>query len=76
MKYHKIFTEMPLFEETLQVSIPASFNRDQLNCESCEKVLTRKRLRLHINICQNPVIHVFCSKFCKNKWCFDQGKNE
>ena len=76
MKFHKIFTDMPLFEETLQVTITESLNRDQLYCESCEKIITRKRQRVHINICQTPVIHVFCSKICKNKWCFDHQKRE
>ena len=65
---------MPLIEKTLQVSIPESLNRDQVNCEICEKIITKKRQRLHINICQTPVIHVFCSKICKNKWCFDHPK--
>ena len=74
MKFHEIFSEMPLYEETIQVSISASLNRDQLNCESCKKIITRKRQRLHINICQTPVIHVFCSKICKNKWCFNHTK--
>ena len=76
MKFHEIFTKMPIYEETLQVSISASLNKDQLYCESCEKIITSKRQRLHINICQTPVIHVFCSKNCKNRWCFDQPKRE
>ena len=67
---------MPLIEKTLQVSIPESLNRDQVNCEICEKIITRKRQRLHINICQTPTIHVFCSKICKDRWCFDQSKKK
>ncbi|MHA1661526.1 MAG: hypothetical protein ACTSUT_20710 [Promethearchaeota archaeon] len=41
-----------------------------MNCEYCKKPMTRTRVK-HINICQPEPVHIFCSKECKNKWCFE-----
>jgi len=43
-------------------------------CEFCNKALP-KRFKSHKNICQEPMEHKFCSRECKEKWCYEkQGK--
>nr|WP_147664638.1 hypothetical protein [Candidatus Prometheoarchaeum syntrophicum] len=37
-------------------------------CEICLKAL-RKRFKTHINTCQEPQEHHFCSRECKELWC-------
>jgi hypothetical protein len=42
-------------------------------CDYCGKTMTRTN-KHHINICQTTTNHVFCSKKCKDNWCFDIQK--
>ncbi len=46
-------------------------------CEFCKKSLSLRRgNKPHINIC-NPVrIHLFCSRDCKDQWCYAVQKNK
>lgn len=38
-------------------------------CSICHKSIgNRSNIKKHINVCQSPVVHLFCSKECKNKW--------
>lgn len=48
--------------------------RNANRCEFCYKALKR-RFRVHKNIYQDPQEHKFCSRECKEKWCYEkQGK--
>lgn len=38
-------------------------------CEWCNKPLS-KRHKIHKNICQEPTEHKFCSRDCKEIWCY------
>ena len=42
-------------------------------CEFCNKTL-RRRFKVHKNICQDPQEHKFCSRDCKEKWCYNKQK--
>jgi len=44
-------------------------------CERCGRSMTRTRVQ-HVNICQKVTTHVFCSKECKDGWCFDIQKGK
>jgi hypothetical protein len=46
-----------------------------MNCDYCGKIMTRIKVK-HINICQPTQKRVFCSKSCKNNWCFDIHKGK
>ena len=46
-----------------------------LNCDYCGKMMNKSNIK-HTNICQNKPNHIFCSKTCKNKWCFDIQKGK
>ncbi len=46
-----------------------------MNCEYCGKTKGRINVK-HINICQPIQSHSFCSKTCKNNWCFDIQKGK
>jgi len=82
MKFHKDYPKMPfiyhqeIFEYATEPHslITTSLNRNHFDCEYCGKQLRGKRLKRHINICQKTAIHFFCSKECKNTWCFDTQK--
>ena len=50
-----------------------ALNEDQLICDYCKRIIKGRKLKKHINITQNPTTHVFCSKSCKNKWCFKKN---
>ena len=79
MRFHKDYPKMPLvfYQEIFegltekQPLIKTSINRNYFDCDYCGKQLRGKRLKRHINICQTTAIHNFCSKDCKNNWCFD-----
>ena len=82
MKFHQDYPKMPLigYQEIVEgltekhPLITTSLNRNHYDCEYCGRQLTGKRLKRHINICQTTAIHIFCSKDCKNMWCFDIKK--
>ena len=85
MQFHKNYPKMPLVynrEVTntnftkKESSKTTSLNRIYFNCEYCGKQKLGRRLKRHINICQTTSIHIFCSKDCKNKWCFDTQKGK
>jgi hypothetical protein len=40
-------------------------------CKFCEKTLP-KRTVIHKNICQEHTDHKFCSRDCKEKWCYEK----
>ncbi len=46
-----------------------------MNCEYCGKIMGRIKVK-HINICQPIPSRIFCSKTCKNNWCFDIQKGK
>ncbi len=46
-----------------------------MNCEYCGKIMGRINVK-HINICQPIPSRIFCSKTCKNSWCFDIQKGK
>ncbi len=46
-----------------------------MNCTYCGKALTRMNIK-HTNICQPIQSRIFCSKNCKNHWCFDIEKGK
>ncbi len=82
MKFHKDYPKMPFIyhQEISEFYIEphslmtTSLNRNHFDCEYCGRQLHGKRLKRHINICQKTTIHIFCSKECKNRWCFDTQK--
>jgi len=46
-------------------------------CEYCKKPLSLRRgNKPHINICHPVKIHLFCSRYCKNQWCYAVQKNK
>ena len=45
-----------------------------IRCEFCDKALP-KRFKIHKNICQEPPEHKFCSRECKERWCYNYVKN-
>jgi len=49
-------------------------SKNHSDCEYCGRKILGKRFKRHINICQTITIHTFCSKDCKNMWCFDIQK--
>lgn len=79
MKFHKDYPKMPLvYYQEIAEGLPekqslmtTSLRRNPIDCDYCGRQLLGKRLKHHINICQTIAIHNFCSKECKNKWCFD-----
>lgn len=84
MQFHKDYPKMPLVFSrddiegfTRKQSLEkASLNRIYFDCEYCGKQKLGRRLKRHINICQTKTLHIFCSKDCKNKWCFDTHKRK
>ncbi|RLB09775.1 MAG: hypothetical protein DRG27_04040 [Deltaproteobacteria bacterium] len=42
---------------------------DIKRCEFCNKPLPKK-FKVHVNICQEPTKHRFCSRECKESWCY------
>ena len=79
MQFHKDYPKMPLVYnreviEDFTKKKPlktTSVNRIYYECEYCGKKKLERRLKRHINICQTKSVHIFCSKDCKNIWCFD-----
>lgn len=47
-------------------------------CEFCEKKIKNsgRGMKTHTNICQPIQVHYFCSRECKDKWCFAVEKEE
>ena len=48
-------------------------------CEYCKKDIKKRKIgniKRLINICQTPQTRVFCSKKCKDKWCFGVQSNK
>jgi len=81
MKFHKEYPKMPIvyyqeIAEGLTVEEPSAtpLERNYFDCDYCGRQKLGKRLKRHINICQTTTIHIFCSKECKNMWCFDTHK--
>ena len=82
MKFHKDYPKMPLvgYQEIFECLnekhflVTTSLIKNRVDCDYCGRELIGKRLRRHINICQTTIIHIFCSKDCKNMWCFDTQK--
>ena len=82
MKFHNDYPRMPLvtyqeITEGLTVEQPLLkiyLGSNHKDCDYCGRKLRGKRLKQHINICQRTTIHNFCSKDCKNMWCFDIQK--
>ena len=82
MKFHKDYPKMPLiyYQEIFEgltenhSLMTSSLNRNPIDCDYCGCHLRGKRLKRHINICQTAMVHIFCSKECKNMWCFDTQK--
>ena len=42
-------------------------------CEWCNKPLSR-RYKTHKNVCQEPIERKFCSRECKEKWCYEKQR--
>jgi len=84
MQFHKDYPKMPLVynrveDEDFTKKQPlktTSLNKIYFECEYCGKQKLGRRLKRHINICQTKTVHIFCSKDCKNKWCFDTQKGK
>lgn len=58
-----------------EITISTIDYRNISRCEFCSKAL-KKRFRVHRNICQDPQEHKFCSRECKEKWCYDHVKSK
>ena len=43
-------------------------------CEFCNEPLP-KRFKVHKNVCQEPLERRYCSKECKEKWCYENQGN-
>ncbi len=82
MKFHNDYPRMPLvnYQEIIeslteeQPLLKSYLSINHKDCDYCGRKLRGKRLKQHINICQKTTIHNFCSKDCKNMWCFDIQK--
>ena len=53
-----------------EIKIPKSI-KNIPRCHYCNKPLPKRHVK-HQNHCQDPPIHSFCSKLCKEKWCHEQ----
>ncbi|MHA1584331.1 MAG: hypothetical protein ACTSVU_07730 [Promethearchaeota archaeon] len=53
--------------EFSKIKIPDSI-KNIPRCDWCNKPLPKRHIE-HINRCQEPAVHQFCSKTCKEKWC-------
>lgn len=61
-------------EEFTKIKFPPSYE-DRTRCGWCNKPLAKIRVS-HINICQEPKEREFCSRDCKNNWCYKEQMND
>jgi hypothetical protein len=54
-----------------EIKIPKSV-KNIPRCDWCNKPLPKRHVSHH-NQMQDPPVHNFCSKQCKEKWCHDQN---
>ncbi|MHA1518833.1 MAG: hypothetical protein ACTSRK_01495 [Promethearchaeota archaeon] len=64
------FMETPTKDFT-KIIIPKSMSKPE-RCEVCAKPLPKRHV-VHKNISQSEPVHKFCSRVCKEKWCYDQS---